>query len=106
MIFSFFVAFVLTNIIEFIPFNFFVKEKIEKKVFYLLLINSITLPIIWFFLPLFFENYIIFFILFELLIFFIESILIKIFLKKDFLFALKLSFIMNFLSALIGFILF
>jgi hypothetical protein len=84
MIINFFVAFVLTNIIEFIPFYFFIKEKLEKKVFYLFLINSITLPIIWFFLPFFFENYIVVFVLFELLIFFIESILIKFFLKKYF----------------------
>jgi hypothetical protein len=106
MIFNFLIAFLLTNIIEFIPFNFFVRDKLEKKIFYLLLINIITLPIIWFFLPFFFDNYLIFFVLFEIIVFLIESILIKFILKKNFLFALKLSFIMNFLSAIIGFILF
>ncbi|MBT4192028.1 MAG: hypothetical protein HOE11_01855 [Candidatus Diapherotrites archaeon] len=106
MITYFLLAFALTNLIEFVPFNFFVSGKAKNNLLFILVINSITLPLIWVFLPFFFENYLFFFVLFEIMIFLIETILIKIITTKELLFSAKTALVMNLLSAFIGYFLF
>jgi len=99
----FFVAFFLTVLIEFIPFYFLIKNPLKEKVVFLVLINSITLPLFWFLFPFFFKYYLIAFVVFEFLIFVAEAFLINFFLKQSLKNSFIVSFLMNFLSAVIGF---
>jgi len=102
----FLIAFALTNLIEFIPFNFFVKLKIKPKIIALILINSITLPVVWLILPFFATVHLIALPLIECAVVIAETFLIKIMLKQKLSLAFKTAFIMNLLSTIAGLILF
>lgn len=101
----FFLAFFLTNLIEFFPFYFLIKKPFKEKVFFLVLVNSITLPTLWLLLPFFFDYYLSAFLFFELSIVVIEAFLIMFLLKQNLKNSFIVSFSMNFLSAGIGFLL-
>jgi len=100
---NFFTAFFLTNFLEFFPFYFLIKKPFKEKIFFLVLINSITLPLLWILLPLFFDYYLIAFIILEFVVFLAEAFLIKFLLKLSLKNSLAVSALMNLLSAAIGF---
>lgn len=99
---DFFIAYLLTNIIEFIPFNLLIKKKLSFKLPRLILINSVTLPLLWLFLPFFYQTYFLSLFIGEVLVVLAETILIKFLLKQEWLDAFKVSLLMNFLSASAG----
>ncbi len=99
---SFIIAFFLTNAVEFLPLHFFIKRPINLKLRALLITNSITLPIVWLIMPLFFDIYITSFFLIEFGIIVAETYLLKIFLKANLKTAFLVSFAMNVLSGAIG----
>ncbi|MFH1663616.1 MAG: hypothetical protein ABH986_02275 [archaeon] len=102
----FFLAFFLTNLIEFFPFYFLIKKPLKEKVFFLILINSLTLPLLWILLPFFFDYYLIAFFFFEFSIAVIEAFLIRFLLKQSLKNSFIVSFSMNFISAATGFMFF
>jgi len=102
----FFLAFFLTNLIEFFPFHFLIKKPVKEKIFFLVLINSITLPLFWFLFPFFFDYYLLAFFVFESSIVVIEAFLIQFLFKQSLKDSFIVSFSMNFLSAGIGFFFF
>lgn len=107
MIFSpigFLLAYALTNIIEFIPFYFLIKPPLRKKISALLLINAISLTIVWLVLPFFFAQYLIAFILIEIFVILFETGLIKIFLRQPIQNSFKTALVMNVLSAAFTFL--
>ncbi len=101
---AFFTAFLLTNFLEFFPFYFLIKKPFKEKLFFLILINSITLSLFWILFPFFFDHYLIAFLVFELAVFFAEAFLIRFLLKLSLKNSLAVSALMNFLSAVIGFL--
>lgn len=103
---DFLLAYILTNLIELIPFNFLIKKPFQKKILFLILINSITLPLFWFLFPFFFDYFLLAFMFFELLIVIFESFLIKFLLNQSLKSSFIISFSMNFFSAVIGFLFF
>lgn len=100
---SFLAAYLLTNLIEFFPFNYFIKEPLKEKIWKLVLINSITLPIVWIVLPFFYSQYLIAFIVAEVLVVIAETFLIKILIGMKIRDSFKIAAVMNILSAVIGF---
>ncbi len=98
----FFIAFLLTNLIEFFPLVLLIKKPVKEKVFALVLINAITLPIVWIVTQMFYTNYLVVTILLEIFVIIAETGLIKIALNQKLKDSLKAAFIMNFLSASIG----
>ena len=103
---SFLIAYVLTNIIEFVPLHLILKENFKKEIIGLLKINTITLPIVWVVLAFFFnENYFAVFVIVELLVIAAETILVKKIFKKQLKESLIISAAMNIPSAAIGFFL-
>lgn len=103
-IIDFFIAYILTNVIEFIPFSFLIKKDLKFKVPRLILINSITLPVFWTAMLFVRENYYLVFFISEILICVAEAILIKRLLKQSWKTSFMTSIIMNFLSAAAGFL--
>ncbi|MFH1697412.1 MAG: hypothetical protein ABH854_05925 [Candidatus Diapherotrites archaeon] len=101
--FQFLLAFILTNALEFIPLHFLVNAEPKKKVLLLLLINTITLPMLWALLPLFYSHYLSAFIVLEVLVFVAESFLLMKLFRIPPALAVKASFAMNLLSAAAGF---
>jgi hypothetical protein len=102
---SFLIAFALTNAIEFFPVYFFVKHSLKQKLKKLVLINSITLPIVWLVFPFFFSNYFLGFFVIEFGVVVAETFLAKKLFSLPLKNAFLLSFLMNFFSAIFGFLL-
>ena len=101
--FSFILAYLLTNFLEFFPLHFLLSNKPKKKIFALFTVNSITLPIVWFVIIAFYSHYILVFIAMELFAVVAETFLIKILLKQPALASFKAAIAMNLLSAAFGF---
>jgi len=106
ILFNFLLAYALTNLIEFVPFHLMVKKPFKEKAMKLVLINTMTLPLLWFLLPFFFEHYLLAFVIFEALVVVAETALLKVLLRLPFKQAFKVALVMNVLSAGTGFILF
>jgi len=104
-IIGFFTAFLLTNALEAVPFFLLIKRPFQQKLTILLLINSLTLPLVWIFLPLFYEYYFFAFLAAEALVIAAETALIKFILKQTTKNSFKTAAAMNILSAAIGFFL-
>ena len=102
---SFLIAFALTNALEFFQFSFFVKKPLKQRIAFLFSINAITFSTLWIVLPIFFDSYLLAFIVAETAVFFVEAILIFFAAKLLFKQALIASFTMNFVSAIVGFFL-
>jgi len=98
---NFLIAFSLTNIFEFLPFYFIIKPK-NKEIFFLLFINIISLPIVWFFILNFSQIFLKIFIFSEIFAIFIESFLIYLLIDKELKVCFKASIFMNLFSAVIG----
>ncbi len=101
-LFCFFVAFLLTNFIEFFPLILLVKKPLKEKAVALVLINAITLPIVWVASRVFYNYYAAATVLLEVFAIAAETGLIKIALKQNLKDSFKAAFAMNFLSATIG----
>ncbi|MBU0661867.1 hypothetical protein KKH30_03435 [Candidatus Micrarchaeota archaeon] len=96
-------AFLLTNALEFMPLHLLVKAELKRKIVLLLIINAITLPVLWALLPLFYSHYLPAFIALEVLVFVAESFLLMKLFRIPPALAVKASFAMNLLSAAAGF---
>jgi len=95
-------ALVVTIIFEFIIIWIFIRKKPLKILLYSTLINSLTLPIATYG----YQNILKNFYVIEILVIFTESILIKLLLRIKYTKALLISFIANFITALIGLLFF
>ncbi len=104
--FFFITAFLVTKLIELVPFALFIKRQFKHKLSVLLLINMLTLPLLWLILPFFYLHYLAAFLVAEALVIVAEAALIKLLLNQTALTSLKTSVLMNVLSAAIGLILF
>lgn len=84
MTYSFIQALILTYLIETIILVslFFRETSIQKLFFASLLINSITLPIVWLALPLGFNHFFQSFLLAEAIVFLAESLMLKLILRE------------------------
>ncbi|MFH1390769.1 MAG: hypothetical protein ABIH20_00475 [Candidatus Diapherotrites archaeon] len=103
---SFLLAYVLTNLIEFIPLHLILKKNFNEEIIGLLKINTITLPVVWIVLSFFFnEDFFAAFVIVELLVVLTETIFIKRIFRKQFKESLLIASAMNILSAAIGFFL-
>ena len=105
-VFSFVTAYLLTNLLEIVPFSLLIKKPFDQKLLALLLINSITLPLLWITLPFFYQQYIVAFIIAEALVVFGETVLIKLLLDQTTFTSFKVAVIINVISAAVGFIFF
>ena len=105
--FSFLIAYFLTLIIEGSIIWFFLNKKfsLNKLVLTILIVNTVTLPFVWFFFP-FLSDYLIFLMISELFAFIVEAFLYYKILKLKLIHAVKISLIANLVSFLIGFFLF
>ena len=104
--FFFLAAYLLTTLLEIVPFSLLIKKAFAQKLLALLLINSITLPLLWLALPFFYQHYFAAFVVAELLVVLAETALIRILLDQTIFTSLKVAVIINVLSAAIGFIFF
>ena len=104
LILSFLIAYLLTNLIEFVSLHLILKNDFKKEIIGLLKINTITLPIVWIVLSFFFnENYLTAFVIVELLVIAVETIFVKQLFKKQLKESLIISASMNIPSTIIGF---
>ena len=106
LLFSFLAAYLLTNLLEIAPFSLLLKKTFKSKISALLLINLITLPLLWLVLPFFYQHYLVAFLIAEALVVVAEAALIRLLLKQTALVSFKCSLLMNVLSAVVGLILF
>ncbi|MBU0636542.1 hypothetical protein KKE06_05955 [Candidatus Micrarchaeota archaeon] len=104
--FSFCIAFILTNLIEFFPFHFLIQKPLKQKIVALFVINLITLSGLWLVLPFFYQYYLFFWVVLEVLVIIVETFLIKAFLQQPIQIALRTAVLMNVLSAVIGLLFF
>lgn len=95
---SFIVPLILTIFIEFMVIWIFIRESPGKLLFYSLIINSITLPLATFVYTFVFHN----FLLIEIAVFLVETILLKIILELKYEKAVLISLMANFISAIVG----
>ncbi len=93
---------IITIVIEFSVIWIFVRKDTSKLFLYAVLINSFTLPIATFS----YQNLINNFYLIEVLVIFAESILIMLLLKIKYSKALLISFVANFVTAMISLLFF
>jgi len=93
---------IITIVIEFSVIWIFVKKDTSKLFLYTVLINSFTLPLATFS----YQNLINNFYLVEALVIFAESILIMLLLKTKYPRALLISFVANFITAMISLLFF
>lgn len=93
---------IITIVVEFFVIWIFVKRDTSKLFLYAVLINSFTLPLATFF----YQNLINNFYLIETLVVSAESILIMLLLKTKYPKALLISFVANFITAMISFFLY
>jgi len=98
-------AFILTNLLEFPFYYFFIQETTRKKVTTLIAINLFTLPLLWLLLPFFFSEYLFALLIAEVAIALIEAGLIKTLLGETTRRALAISIAANFVSFIVGFVL-
>jgi len=102
----FLAAYLLTNLLEIVPFSLLIKKPFIQKLLALFLINLITLPLLWITLPFFYQQYLVAFIIAEALVVLGETVLIKLLLDQTTFTSLKIAVIINVISAAVGFILF
>jgi hypothetical protein len=100
--FGYILSLIITIIIEFSVIWIFVRKDMSKLFLYTFLINAFTLPIATFF----YQNLINNFYLIESLVIFAESILIMLLLKTKYSKALLISFVANFITAMISLLFF
>ncbi len=93
---------IITIVIEFSVIWIFVRKDTSKLFLYAVLINSFTLPLATFS----YQNLINNFYLIEILVIFAESILILLLLKTKYQRALLISFVANFITAMISLLFF
>jgi len=93
---------IITILIEFGVIWIFIRKDISKLFLYAVLINSFTLPIATFS----YQNIIDNFFLIEILVLLAESILIMLLLKTKYSKALLISFVANFITAMISLLFF
>jgi len=105
-VFFFVAAYFFTNLLEIAPFALLIKKPFVHKLLALLLINSITLPLLWLILPFFYQQYFVAFIIAEFLVVLAETVLIKRLLDQTTFASFKAAMIINAFSAAIGFIFF
>jgi len=105
-VFFFLAAYLLTSLLEIVPFSLLIKKPFDQKLLALLLINSITLPLLWIILPFFYQQYIVAFIIAEAFVVLGETVLIKLLLDQTSFTSLKVAVIINVISAAVGFIFF
>jgi len=107
LIYSFVIAYFLTNLIEFIPLHFLHKADLKEKIVGLLKINTITLPVVWLLLSFFFNEYYFFaFVVIEILVVLAETFLIRTVFNRNIKDSFTIAAAMNISSAVIGFFLF
>ncbi len=85
MIFTFPLAFAVTVLLETPVYWFFLLgyTKTEKAIAFSLLINALTLPVVWFVLPpLLFSNYLLYFAVAELFAWLAEAAMVKLAFRK------------------------
>jgi hypothetical protein len=99
-IFWYILSLITTILIEFGIFWIFVRKNISKIFLYVVLINAFTLPIATFF----YQNLINNFYLIEISVIFAESILIMLLFKTKYTESLSISFVANFITAMISFL--
>ncbi|MFH1404052.1 MAG: hypothetical protein ABIH11_07280 [Candidatus Altiarchaeota archaeon] len=97
---SFLHAFILTNLLESIPYSLIIRRPLGLKLSALVLINTLTLPLLWLILPFFYDNYVIALLMMEAVIVLTEAYLTKILLKQPLKTALKASITSNILSGM------
>ncbi|MFH1545141.1 MAG: hypothetical protein ABIE23_03590 [archaeon] len=108
MTYAFIQALILTCLIEtIILVSFFFKETPVQKLFFAsILINSITLPIVWLVLPLGFNQFFQSFLLTEAFVFLAESLMLRIILREiQTKRIITVAFAMNLPTAIIGLLL-
>jgi len=98
----YFLALAITIIIEFTIYWIIIRKKLLNLFFYSVLINSLTLPIANYGYSHIFNN----FYVMELLVIFAESVLIFLLAKKTYTRSLLISFIANFITAMLGLLIF
>jgi hypothetical protein len=102
-LFSFFRAFLLTVFAEFLVFYRFSRNLGASKAFAIvLLVNSFSLPIVWFIIPVIVKGYTSYVLLAELFAVFSEAALLKILLPFSYGRAIAMSMLMNIVSFLVG----
>jgi hypothetical protein len=99
-IFWYILSLITTILIEFGIIWIFVRKNISKIFLYVVLINAFTLPIATFF----YQNLINNFYLIEISVIFAESILIMLLFKTKYTESLSISFVANFITAMISFL--
>ena len=102
LIFWYILSLIITILIEFGVIWIFIRKDISKLFLYTILINSFTLPLATFSYQKIINNF--FFI--ETAVIFAESILIMLLLKTKYSKALLISFIANFITAMISLLFF
>ncbi len=95
-------ALIITWVIESLIYIILLKRLNINILFRSLIINVITLPMVWFLFPVIIKNNLFCFIVSELSVFLLESLLLYLFFKNVKL-AIKLSFLANISSLLLGF---
>jgi hypothetical protein len=100
---SFFKAFLLTVLVEFLVFYRFERNLGVSKAFAaVFLVNSLSLPIVWFAIPLIVNDYLTYALLAEPFAVLSEATLLRILLPFSYKRAIALSMTMNMTSYLVG----
>ncbi len=102
LIIPFLLAFAVTNALEFPFYHYFIRKTLKEKITAVLLINLVTLPLLWIALPLFFENYLAGFMAAEAAVVLAETILIKLALRQTTKNSFKIAGLANLVSAVFG----
>ena len=101
---SFLKAFFLTVLIEFLVFYLFARKNVSKAFAVVLSVNSFSLPIVWFVIPLIVNSYPTYAFLAEVFAVVSEATLLRILLRISLKSAIALSATMNMTSFLVGLI--
>ena len=99
---SFFKAFLLTVLIEFLVLYLFARKKASKAFAAVLLVNCLSLPVVWFVIPLIANSYLTYVFLAELFAVLSEAALLRILLQFSYKRAMAVSMTMNIASFLAG----
>ena len=97
---QFIIALITTILIEFIVLIILTRKKPLKVFFFSVLINSLTLPIVWYIQLHILNN----FIINEVIVFLLEIVLIKILFEVRYLKATIYSLTANFITAVLSFL--
>lgn len=104
---DFFFALIFTILIELTVLSAFIKNiEFKRFVFYISIANFLTLPFVWFIFPLFIQDYYPSLFTSEIFAFLFEGIFYSYFFKLNIKQSILLSFLANFTSFSIGFLLF